>query len=205
MDIVVNDDLLSIMPLDSLPDTFENFRCAMESRDDLPKPDDLRIKIMEEYQARVNKHEEEMPNAMIAKSNYKKGKEQIRGNSEKFSRPKLICHRCKKAGHRAAVCTAPAPVTDENVAEIAGTISEFAFNHSQTNTVRCDSKQWCLDSGATSDMTSCSNKMKNFWRVKKPISLANNQTTLITGVSEINVKTRNGVTQTLSDTLYVPD
>uniref|UniRef100_A0A0K8SC80 Retrovirus-related Pol polyprotein from transposon TNT 1-94 n=1 Tax=Lygus hesperus TaxID=30085 RepID=A0A0K8SC80_LYGHE len=52
MDIAINDDLLSIMLLYSLPEEFENFRCAIESRDDLPKPDALRTKILEESDAR---------------------------------------------------------------------------------------------------------------------------------------------------------
>ncbi len=80
MNVEVNDDLLSIMLLDSLPENFENFRCAMESRDDLPKPEDLRIKIMEEYQARMNKCEENVPNVP---NSYKKGKEHYKNVPEK--------------------------------------------------------------------------------------------------------------------------
>lgn len=36
MDVQINGDLLSIMLLYSLPSSFENFRCAIESRDALP-------------------------------------------------------------------------------------------------------------------------------------------------------------------------
>lgn len=35
MGVNINDDLLSIMLLDSLPEAFEKFRCAMESREQL--------------------------------------------------------------------------------------------------------------------------------------------------------------------------
>ena len=35
-DININEDLITIMLLYSLPDNFENFRCAIESRDELP-------------------------------------------------------------------------------------------------------------------------------------------------------------------------
>ena len=52
MEIAIDDDLLSIILLYSLPPTYENFRCAIESRDDLPSADVLRIKIMEESEAR---------------------------------------------------------------------------------------------------------------------------------------------------------
>ena len=50
--IEVNSDLLTIMLLYSLPPAFENFRCAIESRDALPTPEALRIKIVEEADAR---------------------------------------------------------------------------------------------------------------------------------------------------------
>lgn len=63
------------MLLDSLSVTYENFRCAMEPRDDLLTPEDLKIKIMQEYKVKMNKHEEEVLNAMIAKPSYRKGKE----------------------------------------------------------------------------------------------------------------------------------
>ncbi len=54
-------------------------------------------------------------------------------------------------------------------------------------------------------MTSDAVKMKNFKKISKPLCLANNQRTLITGVGEINVQNQNGLTQKLVDTLYVPD
>lgn len=36
MDMEINEDLLVIILLYSLPDKYENFRCAMECRDQLP-------------------------------------------------------------------------------------------------------------------------------------------------------------------------
>ena len=148
----------------------------------------MKINILEEYQARINKYEEEAPNAMIVRSSCRKGKELNKKPQDKMSyRTKFICYRCRKPGHRAAVCTAPAPVTNESFAEVAGTISgEFAL-HSATNIECNNSKQWCLDSGATSHMTSDAIKLENFKKIRKPLCLANNYKTLITGVGEINV------------------
>ena len=54
MEIAINPDLLTVMLLYSLPGSFENFRCAIESRDNLPTPESLRTKIIEEYDARKN-------------------------------------------------------------------------------------------------------------------------------------------------------
>ena len=63
MDIVVADDLLSILLLYSIPNTYENFRCAIESRDQLLTPDALKIKLLKEANSRsnsnvVNDHQE---------------------------------------------------------------------------------------------------------------------------------------------------
>jgi hypothetical protein len=58
MEVEINRDLLAIMLLYSLPDSFENFRCAIESRDHLPTPDVLRVKIIEESNARKLQREQ---------------------------------------------------------------------------------------------------------------------------------------------------
>lgn len=52
MDIDINSDLLSIMMLYSLSPCYENFRVAIESRETLLRPKDLKIKIIEEAEAR---------------------------------------------------------------------------------------------------------------------------------------------------------
>ena len=67
MEIEINGDLLSIMLLYSLPSSFENFRCAIESRDNLPDVETLKIKIMEESSARKMDAGNDA-NAMFAKT-----------------------------------------------------------------------------------------------------------------------------------------
>ena len=55
MNISVSDDLLSIIILHSLPNDYENFRCAIKSMtlpDELPDPQTLRIKLLEESEIR---------------------------------------------------------------------------------------------------------------------------------------------------------
>lgn len=49
MEVEVNGDLLFIMLLYSLPSSFDNFRLAIESRDELPNVEVLKVKILEEY------------------------------------------------------------------------------------------------------------------------------------------------------------
>ncbi len=86
-----------------MPDSYENFRCAIESRDDLPSPETLKIKLIEERGARKEKTStgQNIKNeeAFIAKNNnYFKPK-----NNDQNSIPvqfKFKCHFCKKRGHK---------------------------------------------------------------------------------------------------------
>jgi len=48
LNIEIGDELQSIMLLHSLPENFDNLRCAIESRDNLPDPEALKIKILDE-------------------------------------------------------------------------------------------------------------------------------------------------------------
>ncbi|VEN37621.1 unnamed protein product [Callosobruchus maculatus] len=72
MGIEINADLLAIMLLYSLPASFESFRCAIESRDELPTPEILRIKIIEEYNAPKSdvRDGREIEGAMLVKKKF---------------------------------------------------------------------------------------------------------------------------------------
>uniref|UniRef100_A0ABD2WD79 Retrovirus-related Pol polyprotein from transposon TNT 1-94 n=1 Tax=Trichogramma kaykai TaxID=54128 RepID=A0ABD2WD79_9HYME len=64
----LDDDLLAIMLLQSLPSSFENFRCAIESRDKLPDLEIQKIKILEEHKSRHSVNDNHNSSAMIAKT-----------------------------------------------------------------------------------------------------------------------------------------
>ncbi|XP_026673862.1 uncharacterized protein LOC113464999, partial [Ceratina calcarata] len=53
-DLQVNIDgnLLTVLLLHSIPNTYENFRCAIKVRDNLPTPEMLKIKLLEEANSR---------------------------------------------------------------------------------------------------------------------------------------------------------
>ncbi|XP_029159136.1 uncharacterized protein LOC114931320 [Nylanderia fulva] len=72
MEIKINKDLLSIMLLYNMPSNFENFRCAIESRDELSTPEILRMKILEEFEARRNESGSALQNAMFSTKNFRK-------------------------------------------------------------------------------------------------------------------------------------
>ncbi|KAG5319552.1 POLX protein, partial [Pseudoatta argentina] len=65
MEIEINGDFLTIILLYSLPNSFENFRCAIESRDQLPDAESLRVNIIEEYDSRKQKTTEKDSNVLI--------------------------------------------------------------------------------------------------------------------------------------------
>ena len=84
MEVEIKQDLLTIMSLQSLPSSYENFRCAIETQDDLPNSGSLKIRIIEETDSRKTKKREDTPEANLAsgvsgcqhKNSGKKGKEQ---------------------------------------------------------------------------------------------------------------------------------
>ncbi|KAJ3663597.1 hypothetical protein Zmor_007844 [Zophobas morio] len=153
MDVNINDDLLAIMLLYSLPASFENFRVAIESRDVLPTPDNLRTKITEEYGARKN----------TTTSNSNQGAMYVQKNKQKNKREKNVvlkeekkdkffnfkCFRCHQQGHRQAQC--PLRKVNNSSASVALFSTEVKFDvcHNVSRVTRND---WCLDSGCTSHL-----------------------------------------------------
>ena len=100
MGIDINGDLLTIMLLYSLPNSFDNFRCAIETRDNLPEAEGLKIKILEEFNARKQKADDTENAALFTKpgaNNSQKG--------QKRPKPKYKCGYCKKS-HKTADCFA---------------------------------------------------------------------------------------------------
>ena len=65
MEVEINPDLLTVMLMYSLSPNFENSRCAIESRDELPSSGSLRKKSVEEFEAR--KKDTHELNAMYTK------------------------------------------------------------------------------------------------------------------------------------------
>ena len=47
IDIQISEDLLTILLLYCVPNSYENFRCPIKARDELPAPESLKIKFLE--------------------------------------------------------------------------------------------------------------------------------------------------------------
>lgn len=101
MEVEINADLLAILLLYSLPSAFDNFRCAIEPRDELPSPETLRVKIIEESDARKHDAQGDISNAMVAnkhngkpsKTYKKKEGFSIKDDSNAI---KIKCYKCRK-------------------------------------------------------------------------------------------------------------
>lgn len=219
MDVTINQDQLTIMLLYSLPYSFENFRCAIETRDTLPTAEDLKIKIIEESDARNSKQQEHLE-AMLANSAKgghfrkcdKKGSKQGTGiNKQTENHFPYKCHKCRKIGHKAADCRSKSSKSFEktaNIEEMGFLTTVFEKSALKTESDLPENK-WCLDSGCTSHM--CNNQEKFISNEKcdnDKLCLASNATTQIKSKGTVNILINNH-DQTKSvklyNTLYVPE
>ena len=213
MEIQINRDLLSIMLLYSMPSNLENFRCAIESRDELPTPETLRVKILEEFEARRNESRSASQNAMFSSKNFRKKRlptkpKDARKKSDETGKDdkgefKFQCHKCHQTGHKAADCD-----KRKGAAKKAEDVSLFTNIALKANSNK-RKKNWCLDSGATSHLT---NDIRVFTTATRftggKVSLANHSNTNIVAkgtagvIADVYGENKN---LALNNTLLVPD
>ncbi|CAB0033335.1 unnamed protein product [Trichogramma brassicae] len=201
----LDDDLLAIMLLQSLPNSFENFRCAIESRDKLPELEILKIKILEEHRSRHREDEDQHSSAMFTHtrpnpnrtSGISSAKSSHGNSNSQKQKPTYKCGYCKKKGHKEADCFKK----KKSVQESKGDSSNLCFfTGTAVNT------KWCLDSGSTSHVCSDKDRFRNTYRATGTLQLASDATADIYGKGDVSIKTSESCqTITLKDTLYVPD
>ena len=66
--IDMNEELITIILLSSLPTQYEQFVVAMETRDSLPTLQNLKVKLLEEYERKTQKENQETQSAFAAKA-----------------------------------------------------------------------------------------------------------------------------------------
>lgn len=105
MNIKVPQEMVVILLLSSVPKSFDSFRVAIKSRRELPSPEELKVKLFDEYQARKRVSEDEKSEALLASRQKQKQKQQqkpIQGNRTENN--KVKCYNCEKLGHIAKFC-----------------------------------------------------------------------------------------------------
>ena len=206
MEVEINPDLLTVMLLYSLPAKYENFRIAIESRDTLPSPEALRVKIIEESEARSGSAVGASSDAMFANKSHvrygQKNKSEKKNASNKdFEKGefKYRCHKCRKIGHKAADCK-------NKKREDAKCVEEVCLM-TVVGTENISSK-WCLDSGASSHLC---NRRDEFSKIditdRGILNLANDNSIKIAGIGTVKLETDvygKEMDVSLDDTLHVP-
>ncbi|BES98060.1 Hydra magnipapillata [Nesidiocoris tenuis] len=198
MEIPIHQDLLAIIMLHSLPESFENFRCAILSRDELPTPEILRIKIIEESEARSeNCDRSQQSDALLVKKNKFKKPTTTRTTDQLPFRFK--CHICKQKGHKSSDCPQKKSQKDQQ----AGTVTALMAEKSS------GIEKWCVDSGCTTHM--CKTK-KRFEKIEKSnlgrVNLASDGSIPVLGQGQVPIRVQNSSGErniSLENTLFVPE
>ncbi|KMQ88628.1 retrovirus-related pol polyprotein from transposon tnt 1-94 [Lasius niger] len=213
MNIEINGDLLTIMLLYSLPDSFENFRCAIETRDTLPDAESLKVKILEENDARVRKSSQLEPNAMYVRSN-SKGKPPNKGKTEtsdtKANKKKVTykCNYCQKKGHKESECFTKKKDKENKSSkdQNANHVDESFFINSPK--AEAGRRIWCIDSGCTTHLCKDKDSFSRYEDADSEIRLADATTTDVHAKGTVEVSIQCGEDNkriNLENTLYVPE
>lgn len=203
MNVEINSELMSIMMLYSLPSSFENFRIAIETRDTLPTPEELKVKIIEENDARKNNGtQEESEGAFYSKPRYRGRSQNYNGRNKEHSQrnsSKITCYRCHRRGHKAQDCRVQGENSNSNFKIEEMCLSSYSKDHDT-------SQRWCLDSGCTSHMCCDASLFEKIFASPSDKILrlaAVNSTAEVKGIGKVILKI-NGQQIKLWDTLYVP-
>lgn len=139
--ISLQEELLSIILWSSLPQEYENFVIAMETRDSLPKLNSLKLKLLEEGERRKNEKENvtnQQAFGISAKCERRNEKK-----PRNYNKPKLKgkCFSCGKAVHYAHKCDMKKQKQQQqqsfSILAVADTLEQ---------------NKWYVDSGATAHM-----------------------------------------------------
>lgn len=197
LNVTLDEEILVIMLLSALPQSFEHFVVSMETRDELPQLAELKLKIKEEFMRQGNITNETTV-AMNIKHNNKS---------------KCVCTRCGRSGHTIKQCYARTKTDKRNQHDGPSHNNNddnnnnnhvrglFATAMMSTNTDQ--SNYWILDSGATTHLCNNANMMFNTSKHVETIRLADGSTVQSKLTGSVMVRTKFGMIK-IDDILLVP-
>lgn len=196
--LIVIDELLAILLLYSLPDSFAMFRTAIESRDDLPSTETLKVKIIEDFEARKSKTTDQ--GAMFVKRINKNKNVNLKKNNDNrcFNKNNVECFRCGRRGHLAKECRTKYINKFKQSAQKV----ENGNDSKQTTMLLSTAEEvmlgeklnpiWCIDSGCTGHMCNDKQLIQDFTRLDSELNLANSDRTKISGTGKVRISIDTG-------------
>ncbi|GBP89831.1 Retrovirus-related Pol polyprotein from transposon TNT 1-94 [Eumeta japonica] len=149
--IELHEELVTIILLSSLPAQYEQFVVAMETRDILPTIQNLKVKLLEEADRKLQKEGERQQIAFTAKQNskYERFKKSDNGkrNDHQSRKKSTVCFICGKPGHFAASCYSRKKYERKENVQSQFTVLAAAESNALEGNI------WCIDSGATAHMS----------------------------------------------------
>ena len=189
MKIEIPNDMLVVLILKGLPPSFENFRCAIKSKDDLPNTEVLIGKILDGHRSRQATEPGDDNNALYAGNRY--GRDRNRGKQK----PKSMraCFICGKTDHLAAKCKQRSSDSAKNVNPEG---ENFYIEVAQSEKVKnvSSSRRWCLDSGCTVHMCANEDAITDIQDCAATLNMANSTSTISNakGIAHLTVSTNTG-------------
>lgn len=183
--IKFDDEITAIVLLGSLPTSFENFVIAIETRDELPKLELLKSKIIEESD-RQKQTGKSTAEAVL----------QIKTHNNRVAK-QLICYNCNKPGHISRNC----PEKQKPKSKF-GAKNSSAF--SAALSIKVDNNDWVLDSAATEHLSCKRECFVNLTKNVVNINLADGSSIKSAGIGTCKIKCRGNDIELLN-ALYVPE
>uniref|UniRef100_W8AQ86 Retrovirus-related Pol polyprotein from transposon TNT 1-94 n=1 Tax=Ceratitis capitata TaxID=7213 RepID=W8AQ86_CERCA len=218
--ITMDNDFLSILLLCSLPDEMESFIVAMESRDTLPKLDNLIAKILEEEQ----RHGEKLENGEgVFSAN--EAKFRVRAGGSRSSDSSRGVWRNREAGKSNSVGGGSSGIGAKSKHQETGRYNNIKcykcgmrghIRSQCTNSATNDKawslfekkenirRSWIIDSGATSHMCNDMDSFTSLIRKRHEIMLASGAVIYAHGRGTVKIRTKNSNIN-LRDVWYVPE
>lgn len=210
IDISLQEELIVIMLLASLPNSYENLVVALEARDELPSLSVIKCKLAEENERRKGNESKEGAQSFSAR-HLGQGERGRRNNATTDKRRDFKCYKCGQKGHYAANCTSKKEYENDGKGERGK--NNARNDHKETaqrsfvgvaGCCRMSVDTWVIDSGATSHMCTRRELFVQYEQHEETIELAAKNYTTAIGKGTVLINSLCGFEITLKEVLFVP-